>query len=61
MLFQQPYKLHLFEPGETYTDGKLDAVWQVSIYQSYMGGNSTLDKPAHKIARQTRWKYPTGM
>ena len=37
MSFQQPYKLHPFEPGETYFGGKLDAAWQVSIYQSCMG------------------------
>ena len=37
MSFQQPYELHPFEPGETYFGGKLDAAWQVSIYQSCMG------------------------
>jgi hypothetical protein len=37
VLFQQTYKLHPFEPGETYFGDKLNRAWQVSIYQSTMG------------------------
>lgn len=37
MSFQQPYKLHAFEPTN-YIGGLLDETWKVSIYQSCMGG-----------------------